>query len=89
MFALRAHYYTLGDEKALCSKQKLANLLVVFAFMAGGACIGLGLGLSVRNSIISSYTGSALMWAFGSLAAVGRIRKNRRFARIDSTGVPY
>jgi hypothetical protein len=75
--------------RARGGKEKLLNLAVVCAFMAGGLLLGLGLGVSVRNSIIGSYAGSALMWAWGSIAAVGRIRKNRRFARIYATGVAY
>jgi hypothetical protein len=75
--------------RARGGKQKLINLLVVVAFMAAGTSIGFGLGLSVKNSIIANYSGAALMWALGSIAAVGRIRKNRRFAKIDETGVPY
>jgi hypothetical protein len=54
-----------------------------------GLGIGLALGLSMRDSMIGGYFEAALMWALGSIAAVGRIRKNRRFARIDATGVGY
>ena len=63
--------------------QKLQNLLIVGAFMGFGLGIGFVLGLSIGNTMIGSYFGVALMWALGSIAAVGRIRKNRRFARID------
>ena len=69
--------------------QKLQNLLIVGAFMGFGLGIGFLLGLSIGNPMIGSYFGVALMWALGSIAAVGRIRKNRRFARIDETGVAY
>ena len=69
--------------------QKLQNLVIVGAFMGFGLGIGFVLGLSVGNPLIGSHFGVALMWALGSIAAVGRIRKNRRFASLDETGVAY
>jgi hypothetical protein len=75
--------------RARGGRQKLQNLFIVCAFMGIGLGIGLALGFSVRNSMIGGYFGSAMMWALGSISAVGRIRKNRRFARIHATGVPY
>jgi hypothetical protein len=76
-------------SRARGGRQKLQNLLIVCTFMGLGLGIGLALGLSMRDSMIGGYFGAALMWALGSIAAVGRIRKNRRFARIDATGVGY
>ena len=75
--------------RARGARQKLQNLLLICAFMEIGFGIGLALGFLVGNSIVGSYFGTQLMWALGSIAAVGRIRKNRRFARIHATGVPY
>jgi hypothetical protein len=54
-----------------------------------GWVIGFVFGYSARNSVVGGYLAFEVMWALGSLAAVGRIRRNRRFARIDATGVAY
>jgi hypothetical protein len=75
--------------RARSGKDKFLNLLVICAFMGVGSVIGFALGYSTENSVVASYLAFELMWALGSLAAVGRIRRNRRFARIDSTGVAY
>lgn len=77
------------DIECTNGRQKIHNLLIVCAFMGLGLGIGLALGLSMRNSMIGDYFGFAFLWALGSIAAIGRIRKNRRFARIDKTGVAY
>jgi len=75
--------------RARGARQKLQNLLLICAFMEIGFGIGLALGFLVGNPIVGSYFGTQLMWALGSIAAVGRIRKNRRFAKIHATGVAY
>ncbi len=75
--------------RARGARQKLQNLLTICAFMEIGFGIGLGLGFLIGNSIVGSYFGAELVWALGSIAAVGRIRENRRFARIHATGVAY
>ncbi len=75
--------------RARGARQKLQNLLVICAFMEIGFGIGLALGFIAGNTTVGSYFGAELVWALGSIAAVGRIRKNRRFARIHATGVAY
>ena len=57
--------------------------------MGMGWVIGFAFGYSTNNPVVAGYLAFELMWALGSLAAVGRIRRNRRFARIDMTGVAY
>ena len=51
--------------------------------------IGFAFGYSTNNGAVADYLAFELLWALGSIAAVGRIRRNRRFVRIDSTGVAY
>ena len=75
--------------RARGGKDKCLNLLVICAFMGMGWVIGFAFGYSAKNSVVGGYLAFELMWALGSIAAVGRIRKNRRFARIDATGVVY
>jgi hypothetical protein len=73
--------------RARSGKDKLFNLLVIFSFMGMGSMIGFLLGYSAKNSIVGGYLAFDLMWSLGSVAAVGRIRSNKRFARIKATGV--
>jgi hypothetical protein len=73
--------------RARTGKDKFLNLLVILAFMGMGSVIGFVFGYSARDSIVGGYLAFELMWALGSIAAVGRIRRNRRFARIEATGV--
>lgn len=75
--------------RARAGKDKCLNVLVICAFMGMGSLIGFVFGYSAKNSVVGGYLAFELMWALGSLAAVGRIRRNRRFARIDATGVAY
>ena len=75
--------------RARGGKDKCLNLLVICAFMGMGSVIGFAFGYSTNNGAVAEYLAFELMWALGSLAAVGRIRRNRRFARIDMTGVAY
>ena len=73
--------------RARGGKDKFLNLLVICAFMGMGSVIGFAFGYSAKNSVVGVYLAFEVMWALGSLAAVGRIRRNRRFAKIDATGV--
>jgi len=75
--------------RARSGKDKFLNLLVICTFMGMGWVIGFAFGYSTNNPVVAGYLAFELMWALGSLAAVGRIRRNRRFARIDMTGVAY
>lgn len=72
---------------ASSGKDKLFNLVVIGAFMATGSAIGFVFGYSAGSLAIGKYLAFELMWALGCLAAVSRIRRNRRFANIDETGV--
>ena len=73
--------------RARGGKDKLLNLTVIGAFMTTGSAMGFVLGFSARSLAIGNYLAFELMWALGCVAAVGRIRKNRRFASIDATGM--
>jgi hypothetical protein len=52
-----------------------------------GSVVGFVFGYSAKDFGVGSYLAFELMWALGSIAAVGRIRRNRRFAKIYATGV--
>jgi hypothetical protein len=73
--------------RARGAKDKFLNMLVICVFMGMGSVIGFAFGYSAKNPVIGGYLEFELMWALGCIAAVGRIRRNRRFARIDATGV--
>ena len=68
-------------------KDKVLNLLVISTFMWMGSVVGFVFGYSAKDFGVGSYLAFELMWALGSIAAVGRIRRNRRFAKIYATGV--
>jgi hypothetical protein len=73
--------------RARNGKDRFLNLLVICAFMGMGWVIGFVFGYSAKNSVVGGYLAFELMWALGCIAAVGRIRRNKRFARINATGV--
>jgi hypothetical protein len=73
--------------RARGGKDKVLTLLVISAFMGSGSVIGFVFGYSAKDEFVGAYLAFELMWALGSIAAVGRIRRNRRFAKIYATGV--